>query len=66
MILLGRYTTNVYWKHRYVPNSRRTNKAGLKISAHVVITMETLSVRRISKRNVFLKDGLAKYNVGAG
>ena len=38
--------------------------------AQMVVTMETLSLFRelkgISKRAVFLKDGLAKYDVSAG
>ena len=39
------------------------------IIAHVVVTMESLSLFRelkgISKRTVFLKDGLVKYDVSA-
>ena len=48
----------------------RTNITGLNIIAHVVITMETLSLFRelegISKRTAFLEDGLTKYDVSAG
>ena len=48
----------------------RTNIAGSNIVAHVDVTMETLSLFRelkgISKRTVFLNDGLAKYDVSAG
>ena len=50
--------------------SRRTNIAGSNIVACLVVTMETLSLFRelkgISKRTVFLKDGLVKYDVSAG
>ena len=59
---------------RYVLCSRRMNKAGTKIDAHAVITMETSSAflrsRGISKRTVFLrmelKDGLAKKTMLVG
>ena len=51
---------------RCVPLSWRTNIAGSNIVVHAVFTMETLSLFRelkgISKRTMFLKDGLAKYD----
>ena len=59
--------TGITVTRRYVPHSRQTNKAGSKIDAHAVITMETSSTKKsgISKRTGFLKDGLVKYNVSA-
>ena len=51
------------------PLSQQTNIAGSNIVAHPVVIMETLSLFRelevISKRTMFLKDGLAKYDVSA-
>ena len=44
------------------------NKAGSKIEAYSVITMEISAVLRsygISRRTVFLKDRLAKFDVSA-
>ena len=61
--------TSITVTRRCGPLSQRTNIAGLYIVAHVVVTMETLSLFRelkgISKRTAFLKDGLAKYDVSA-
>ena len=54
---------------RYVPRSWQSNKAGSKIEAHAVVTMETLSAflsRGDFEKDCFLKDGLAKYDVSAG
>ena len=61
--------TSITVTRRCGPLSRRTNIAGSNIVAHAVVTMETLSLFRelkgISKMTVFLKDGLAKYDVSA-
>ena len=62
--------TSITTTRRFGPLSRRTTIAGSNIVAHVVVTIETLSLFRdlkgISKRNAFLKYGLAKYDVNAG
>ena len=58
--------TGITVTRRYVPRSRRTNRAVSKIEAHAVVTMETSSAflrsQGASKRTVFLQDGLAKYD----
>ena len=62
--------TGITVTRRHVLLSRRTKNAGSKINAHTVITMETSSAflrcQGISKRTVFLKDGLAKHDISAG
>ena len=65
----------MYWNHGnrpydYVPRSRGTNKAGSKIDAHAVVTMETSPVFLRSQgdfqKNCVLNARLAKYDVSAG
>ena len=56
----------MYWNH-----SNQTIYSTLMADeAHMVVTMETSSAfirsQGISKRTVFLKDGLAKYDISAG
>ena len=62
--------TGITVTRRYVQRSQRTNKAGYMIGVHAAITMETLSAFLRSegdfKKDWFLKDGLAKYDVSAG
>ena len=54
----------------YVLRSQQTNKAGSKIDAYMVVTMETLSAFLRSQgdfqKDCFLKDGLAEYDVSVG
>ena len=62
--------TSITVTRRCGPLPGRMNIADSNIVAHADVTMETLSHFRefewISKRTVFLMDGLAKYNVSAG
>ena len=55
--------TGITVTRRYVPLSRRTNIAGSNIVALAVITRNQGDFQ---KDSVFLKDGLAKYDVSAG
>ena len=62
--------TGITVTRQYIPLSWRImNKAGSNIVALAVVTMETLPAflrnQGISKRTVFFKDGLAKYDVSA-
>ena len=47
-------------------HGERMNKAGSKIAAHAVVTMETSSAFLRSPKGRFFKDGLVKYDVSAG